>query len=158
MATSYKAVAIAQQLLAALNARGPLTYTLGQASDGYPTLTTGAGTTGTQSIAIKVINYLAKQNAAAVTATAPVPYLDSLGLNASPFSPTVILVSLEQLSGNTGTVYVKPVNLGPVLAEAAKTGADVQILLTANTTPPTPGAGTFASDLGDIWNPGTGSN
>jgi type 1 fimbria pilin len=157
-ASSYKAVAIAQQLLSDLNQRGPLTFTMGVASDGYPTLTTGSGSAGAQNIAIKVINYLDQQNAAASGASKPLPYKDSLGLNATPFSPTMIQISLEQLAGNTGTLVIKAVNLTPVLAECARRGVDVQVLLTTNTTAPTPGAGTLASDFNDLAWPGINQN
>lgn len=160
-ASSYKAVAIAQQLLSDLNQRGPLTFVMGVASDGYPTLVSNAHTpavAGEQNISIKVINYLDKENAAAATATAPLPYLDELGLRANPFSPTMVLVSLEQLAGNTGTLVVKGVNLMPVLSECARRGVNVQMLLTTNTTVPTPGAGTLTSNFNDLSWPGIDQN
>ncbi len=160
-ASSYKAVAIAQQLLSDLNQRGPLTFVMGVGTDGYPTLVSNAHTpavAGEQNISIKVINYLDKENAAATSGSKPLPYLDSLGLNAKPFSPTMVLISLEQLSGNTGTLVVTGKNLMPVLSECARRGVDVQMLLTNNTVVPTPGAGTLASDFNDLSWPGIDQN
>lgn len=157
MAVSYKAVAIANQLLSNLNARGPLTFTMGQASDGYPTLSTGSGSGGAQNIAIKVVNYLSKENAAATTAVAPLPYLDELGLAASPFSPTIIMVTLET-SGTANIPLTLAKNYVPVMEEAARFGVDVQLLLTTNGVAPTPGAGTMNSDFNDLYWPGINQN
>ncbi len=50
---------------------------------------------GEENVVIKLTNYLAQQNAAAVAAGQPVPYLDELGLGASPLSPTIAQIVTE---------------------------------------------------------------
>lgn len=155
MATSYKATALGLQLLQDLNQRGPLTYTSSVSAAGDIVLSTGSGSAGAQNVVIVLKNYLNAQNALATTATAPLPYTTSLGLAATPFSPTVAQVSVEASTvANTSLVLAK--NLAPVLMALGQRGLEVQLLLTANATAPTAGAGTLQTDFnGQVQYPGT---
>jgi hypothetical protein len=104
MAVSYKAIALANDMMEKLNARfnGALTFALSADTDGQPVLSAGSGTAGAENIVIKLSNYLVAQNALAAGNSAPTPYKDELGLAANPFSPTILQVTTE--AAGTGTL------------------------------------------------------
>jgi hypothetical protein len=92
-------------------------------SNGLPSILLGDSTAGHQNAFIEV---------------APVSTInkDVLGNNQNVYTPDVVNLVLEQLSGNTGTLVLKAAGLLPLLAAIADTGCAVNLYLTINTTAP----------------------
>lgn len=142
MATvSYKAVAIAQNLLMNLQFQFPLfstanvtgelsaAWVLGTSASGYPYLAASDGTSTHPNVVLLVTSLLSVDTI----------WTDSLGNSAYPFTPSIIQVAYEQNAGTgeTGaiTANIGYLNVGAELklfGTLAQTGVQIQLFHTAN--------------------------
>lgn len=139
MATvSYKAVAIAQNLLMNLQfqfpaallsntAAGELSaaWVLGTLSSGYPYLAASDATTKHQNIVVAVVSLLSVDTI----------WTDSLGNAAYPFTPTILQVWYEQSAGSDVPAAAGYVTVGSQIkawGTLAQTGCQIQLFHTTN--------------------------
>ncbi len=139
MATvSYKAVAIAQNLLMNLQFQFSLpvsntvagalsaTWALGTAASGYPYLAATDATSTHQNVVLLVTSLLSVDTI----------WTDSLGNSAYPFTPSIIQVWYEQSAGSDVPAAADYVTVGSQMklwGTLAQTGVQLQLFHTTNT-------------------------
>ena len=143
MATSYKALAVAQQIFSTMSVRAAaasLACTQSLDTDGNPLIYLGAGSNGGQNALIKI------QPASWPLAT------NSLGTAEAPFVPTIALLATET-SGTALTSIDTVVTLSIALGELMSRSLRVEWYLSANGTAPSASTFATASNLKATFDP-----
>jgi hypothetical protein len=148
MAATYKSSVIARQLAEDLGLRLGLVVTTGVDGSGNPTIAVGAGTAGSQSAFIRVLQDYT-----------PSLQVDGIGQVQRVYTPHVIQLVLET-STIANVALMTEVNKAKLMKEVMKFGTKVELYMSANTNAVDVAditSGNLQASIDDLWNPMIGT-